>query len=100
MSCGVLVILTFYFIYRHHTLRIKGEFVPYSPVSSRTRTKMEKLKVVKVVLQDVLTDLISGAGKKEFLDLRVDSFVESFSNFRGHDGTVDTEKCRYFLIRL
>ena len=70
--------------------------MPYSPVSSRTRTKMGKLKVVKVVLQDVLTDLISGAGKKEFLDLKVDSFVESFSNFRGHDGTVDIEKCRYF----
>ena len=57
---------------------------------------MGKLKVAKVVLQDVLTDLISGAGKKEFLDLKVDSFVESFSNFRGHDGTVDTRKCRYF----
>ena len=56
--------------YRHHTLRIRGEFVPYSPVSSRTRTKMGKLKVAKVVLQDVLTDLISGKGKKEFLDVK------------------------------
>ena len=70
--------------------------MPYSPVSSRTRAKMGKLKVVKVVLQDVLTDLISGAGKKEFLDLKVDSFVESFSNFRGHDGTVDTKNVGTF----
>ena len=70
--------------------------MPYSPVSSRTRTKMGKLKVAKVVLQDVLTDLISGKGKKEFLDLKVDSFVESFANFRSCDGTVDTKKCKYF----
>ena len=108
---GMSILYTFYYnaifcllsemlisncIFRHHTLHIRGEFVPYSPVSSRTCTKMGKLKIAKVVLQDVLTDLISGKGMKEFLDLKVDSFVESFANFRCCDGTVDTTKCKLF----
>ena len=69
--------------------------MPYSPVSSHTLAKTGKLKLAKVVLQDVLTDLVSGKDKREFLDLKVDSFVESFANFRSSDGTVDTTKCKY-----
>ena len=49
--------------------------MPYSPVALRTRAKTGKLKLAKVVLQDVLTDLVSRKGKQEFLDLKVDLFV-------------------------